>query len=163
MASPNLIGGGGGPGRYTRGEMSGDRRNFQPKKINVGALLLRLWRYLGRNRLLLVLADRVRHRDLLLNFDALRTKCKNIKPKNETVELERQLVSHALDQMAVYLRAEADNLTPDEVNELDTLFTSMTGIVDRLAKGRAFSSENHLNTASYVNHLVKKYPVKGKK
>lgn len=110
-----------------------------------------------------VLADRVRHRDLLLNFDALRTKCKNIKPKNETVELERQLVSHALDQMAVYLRAEADNLTPDEVNELDTLFTSMTGIVDRLAKGRAFSSENHLNTASYVNHLVKKYPVKGKK
>ena len=56
MASPNLISGGGGPGRYTRGEMSGDRRNFQPKKINVGALLLRLWRYLGRNRLLLVLA-----------------------------------------------------------------------------------------------------------
>ncbi len=52
MANPNLIGG----GRYTRAEVSGDTRRFQAKKINVGALLLRLWKYLGRNRLLLVLA-----------------------------------------------------------------------------------------------------------
>ena len=50
--NPNMIGG----GRHSRGEMSGDRRRFEGKKINVGALLLRLWRYLGRNRLLLVLA-----------------------------------------------------------------------------------------------------------
>ena len=52
MANPNLIGG----HRYSRGENSGDTRKFEPKKINVGALLLRLWRYLGRNRLMLVLA-----------------------------------------------------------------------------------------------------------
>ena len=57
MANPNLISGGGmGGGRLTRGEMSGDTRRFQAKKINVGALLLRLWRYLGKNRVLLVLA-----------------------------------------------------------------------------------------------------------
>ena len=52
MANPGLIGG----GRMTRAEVSGDRRRFEGKKINVGALLKRLWRYLGRNRILLVLA-----------------------------------------------------------------------------------------------------------
>ena len=50
--NPNLIGG----GRLTRSETSGDTRRFEGKKINVGALLLRLWRYMGRNSLLLVLA-----------------------------------------------------------------------------------------------------------
>lgn len=52
MANPNLIGG----GRMTRGEVSGDKRHLSAKKVNVKALLLRLWKYLGRNRLLLVLA-----------------------------------------------------------------------------------------------------------
>ena len=52
MANPNMIGG----HRLSRGEMSGDRRKFEAKKIDVKALLKRLWRYLGRNRLLLVLA-----------------------------------------------------------------------------------------------------------
>ena len=52
MANPNMIG---GP-RMSRGEMSGDKRRFSNKKINVWAILKRLWRYLGRNRLLLVAA-----------------------------------------------------------------------------------------------------------
>ena len=53
MASnPNLIGG----GRLTRAEVSGDKRRFEGKKLNIGALLLRLWRYMGRNSFLLVLA-----------------------------------------------------------------------------------------------------------
>jgi len=47
-----LIGG----GRMTRGEMSGDKRRFEAKKIDRKQLLLRMWRYLGRNRLLLLLA-----------------------------------------------------------------------------------------------------------
>ena len=51
-ANPNLIGG----GRMTRAEVSGDKRRFEGKKINVGALLIRLWRYMGRNRLLVILA-----------------------------------------------------------------------------------------------------------
>ena len=50
--NPNLIGG----GRLTRAEVSGDKRRFEGKKLNVRTLLLRLWRYMGRNRLLLVLA-----------------------------------------------------------------------------------------------------------
>ena len=52
MANPNMIGG----GRYTRGEVSGDKRRFEAKKIDVKALLGRLWKYLGRNRLLVILA-----------------------------------------------------------------------------------------------------------
>ena len=52
MRSPGMIGG----GRLTRNENNGDRRQFETKKVNVGALLKRLWKYLGRNRLLIVLA-----------------------------------------------------------------------------------------------------------
>ena len=52
MANPNMIGG----GRLTRGEVSGDRRRLDGHKVDVKALLGRLWKYLGRNRLLLVLA-----------------------------------------------------------------------------------------------------------
>ncbi len=50
--NPNLIGG----GRLTRSEVSGDKRRFDNKKLNMGALLLRLWKYLGRNRILVILA-----------------------------------------------------------------------------------------------------------
>ncbi len=52
MANPNMIGG----GRMTRMEQSGDRRQFARKKVPMGKLLLRLWRYIGKNRILVVLA-----------------------------------------------------------------------------------------------------------
>ena len=51
-ANPNLIGG----GRVTRAEVSGDKRRFEGTTLSKGTLLRRLWRYLGRNRVLLVLA-----------------------------------------------------------------------------------------------------------
>ena len=51
-ANPNMIGG----GRMTRAEISGDKRRFEGNTISRGVLLRRLWRYLGRNRGLLVLA-----------------------------------------------------------------------------------------------------------
>lgn len=52
MRGPGMM----GMGRLSRNENNGDRRQFATKKIHVGALLKRLWKYLGRNRLLLVLA-----------------------------------------------------------------------------------------------------------
>ena len=52
MANPGMIGG----GRYTRFERSGDKRNLQVKKIDAWPLLKRIWKYLGKNRLLLILA-----------------------------------------------------------------------------------------------------------
>ena len=52
MANPNLIGG----GRLTRAEVSGDRRQFRATNLSRGALLARFWRYLGKNRGLILLA-----------------------------------------------------------------------------------------------------------
>lgn len=52
MANPDLIGG----GRYKRAEVSGDKRRLENAHVSRPALLKRLWAYLGRNRLLLVLA-----------------------------------------------------------------------------------------------------------
>ena len=51
----NLIGG----GRLTRAEVSslkGDHRRLENKQVKKSALLKRLWQYLGRNRMLLVLS-----------------------------------------------------------------------------------------------------------
>ena len=50
--NPNLIGG----GRLTRSEVSGDKRRFEGKKLNMSQLFLRLWRYIGRNRILMIFA-----------------------------------------------------------------------------------------------------------
>ena len=52
MANPSLIGG----GRMSRAERNGDNRQFDKKKIHMGKLLVRLWKYIGKNRLLVVLA-----------------------------------------------------------------------------------------------------------
>ena len=40
----------------SRAERSGDTRKFSDKKVPMGKMLLRLWRYIGKNRLLVVLA-----------------------------------------------------------------------------------------------------------
>lgn len=52
MARPGMIDG----GRYTRGENNGDKRSLSAARQPKGAILLRLWRYLGRNQVLLVIA-----------------------------------------------------------------------------------------------------------
>lgn len=52
MANSNLIGG----GPMARGENSGGKRNFSNAPLNKGRIFIRLWRYLGRNRVLLALA-----------------------------------------------------------------------------------------------------------
>jgi len=40
----------------SRAERSGDQRQFEKRKVPMGKLLLRLWKYIGRNRVLVVLA-----------------------------------------------------------------------------------------------------------
>ena len=60
MPGPGMMGGpmgGGGPmGRMRRMEQSGDRRPEQRPKVSVWKMLGRLWQYIGRNRLLVVMA-----------------------------------------------------------------------------------------------------------
>ena len=54
MAGPGIMG---GPNtRMRRAEMNGDRRRQEFKKVDMGKMLLRLWKYIGKNRLLVVLA-----------------------------------------------------------------------------------------------------------
>ncbi len=45
-----------GGGRMSRAERSGDTRKFDNHKVPIGKLLVRLWRYIGKNRLLVILA-----------------------------------------------------------------------------------------------------------
>ena len=56
MGGPGMMGGHGMGGRMSRAERSGDRRQFERKKVPMGKLLLRLWRYIGKYRVLVVLA-----------------------------------------------------------------------------------------------------------
>ena len=108
-----------------------------------------------------VLADQVKHREMLLRFDAVRSSCSGITSKDETLMMEKKLISDALDQLALYLRKEADRLTPEEVDELDALVTQAGRLTNRLRSGRPLCRENRLDTAAYVNSMVKKYAVKG--
>ena len=64
MAQPGMIGG----GRMTRNEVSGDRRQFEKKKIPTMKLLARLWKYIGKNRLLVVLAAALSLSSSVLNL-----------------------------------------------------------------------------------------------
>ena len=64
MAGPGMIGG----GRMSRAERSGDTRKFDNHKVPVGKLLLRLWRYIGRNRFLVIMALILSTSSSLLNL-----------------------------------------------------------------------------------------------
>ena len=57
MGGPGMMGGGHGMGgRMSRAERSGDRRQFEKRKVPMGKLLLRLWKYIGKYRILVILA-----------------------------------------------------------------------------------------------------------
>ena len=64
MANPNMIGG----GRMSRMERSGDKRQFEKRKVPMGKLLLRLWKYIGKNRVLVELAVLISMSASLMNL-----------------------------------------------------------------------------------------------
>ena len=68
MAGPGMMGMGGPGGRMTRMERSGDRRRFEDRKVDKGKLLLRLWKYIGKNRILVILAVILSISSSLLNL-----------------------------------------------------------------------------------------------
>ena len=110
-----------------------------------------------------VLANEVVKRKMLLRFDSVRAKCNNINSSNETLMLEKQLISEQFEQLAIYLRAESDRLTPDEILKMSDLMLDLERIVARLGAGKAYSKENRLDSSEYVNSLVKKYALEGEK
>ncbi len=109
-----------------------------------------------------VLAQEVYLRETLLNFDGLRQSCNAIKSNDEVVLLEKQLISSGIDQMALYLRHEANRLTPEETRQIRIVTDELHRIVARLRKNQSFSQEKRLDSSAYIDSLVKKYPVKGK-
>ena len=94
---------------------------------------------------------------MFLLFDSSRNICRDIKEDSENIKLEKRLVSDTLDHLAIYLRREADRLTPEDVNALAPLITELYKIASRLKEGKAFSQENQLNSETYLASLLKKY------
>ncbi len=110
-----------------------------------------------------VLSDEVYQRETLLRFDNLRRECAAISGSDEVLMMEKQLITSALDQMAVYLRAEADRMTPAETREVDSLCNELYRVVSRLRQKQSFSREKRLDSSSYINSLVRKYSAESKK
>ena len=52
--------------RMTSGETSGDKRKISGKKVNIGKMLARLWKYIGKYRFLVVLAVVLKHMFILV-------------------------------------------------------------------------------------------------
>ena len=102
-------------------------------------------------------AGEIRKREMILLFDLSRSICRDIKEDSENIKLEKRLVSDTLDHLAIYLRREADRITPEDVNALAPQITELYKIASRLKEGKAFSQENQLNSETYLSSLLKKY------
>lgn len=109
-----------------------------------------------------LMADEANRIDVLLQFDYTRTICSNISGKNAkgeddaVLQMEKQLLSDALDNFARYMREEGDNLTPQEVKEISTVLRELYIVALQLKEGKRFSKENRINTSSYINGLLNK-------
>ena len=110
-----------------------------------------------------VLADEAMRQNVLLKFDNVRKLCDSIPEKDEVLTMEKQTMQSALDPLAMYLRDNANSLSSEELRELDNLLTEAERIVIRMRRGRSYSKANRLDSAAYINGLVKKHAVKGLK
>lgn len=105
-------------------------------------------------------AEEIRKRELLLTFDHARQTCREIKESNETIAMEKKLLTDTLDHLAIYLRRESGKLTTEEVNKLYPLVKEMDRIALKLKAGKNFSRENRLTSAKYINNLLRKRRIK---
>ena len=108
-----------------------------------------------------LMSEEAARNELLVTFDQARKRCDSItglnsaKQEDEIILLEKQLISNALNRFARYMKNEGDKLTPDEVKQINRAVTTLFKAADRLANGKSFSKENRLDTAKYVNDLLK--------
>ena len=70
--------------------------------------------------------------------------------------MEKQLLTDVLNSFARYMREEGDKLTPQEVNEISVILRQLCKVAVQLSKGKRFSTENRIDTSSYINGLLKK-------
>lgn len=99
--------------------------------------------------------------ELLRSFDSVRSSCNNITGKNSKgveepiILMEKKLVVRAVESLTRYMRSYGEHLNPDEVKTIQNLLNKLAKITHRLASGKSFSMENQLNTAEYINSLLK--------
>ena len=108
-----------------------------------------------------LMSEEAARNELLATFDQARKRCDSItglnasKQEDEIILLEKQLISNALNRFARYMKNEGDKLTPEEVKQINRAVTTLFKAADRLANGESFSKEHRLDTAKYVNDLLK--------
>ena len=99
--------------------------------------------------------------ELLRSFDSIRSYSHSVTGKNSAgqedpiILMEKQLVVRAVESLTRYMRSHGEHLTPDEVKNIQNLLNTLTRITHRLASGKSFSMESQLNTAEYINSLLK--------
>lgn len=102
-------------------------------------------------------AAEIRRREMLMAFDEARRRSHIVPENSETLILEKKLLADTLDDLALYLRGEADRLTPEEVNELTPLVRQLCRVAIQLGKGESFSEESRIDSAGYLNSLIRKH------
>ena len=109
-----------------------------------------------------LMTDEANRIELLQLFDYTRNICKSIPGKNAAgqedaiLQMEKQLLTDVLNSFARYMREEGDKLTPQEVNEISVILRQLCKVAVQLSKGKRFSTENRIDTSSYINGLLKK-------
>ena len=108
-----------------------------------------------------LMAAEAERNDLMQLFDETRLTCNTISGKNAAgmednlILTEKQLISDVLDRFARYMRNEGDRMTPEEVKQVRPIVQELYKAVSRLAAGKSYSRENRLDTANYINTLLK--------
>ena len=108
-----------------------------------------------------LMSEHAARNELLRSFDNVRSKCHNITGKNSSgqedpiILMEKQLVVNAVESLTRYMRSYGEHLTPDEVKNVQNLLNALEKITHRLISGKSFSMESRLNTAEYINSLLK--------
>ena len=106
------------------------------------------------------MAYQVARLQLLSHFDGIRNKIKNINAKSDAAEAELQIIRWNMNSLADYLRAESENLTFDEVKELQKILTENDRFIEKIRSGKSFSKANKLDTSRYIDSLIPKREVK---
>lgn len=102
-----------------------------------------------------VMAVQVRRLQLLNSFDALRSHVRSIQA-NENGKKELQLISWNLNQLADYLRKHSGSLTSEEIAQLQAVVNEFKKVADTIAQKKSYTAEISLNTARYVDGVLKK-------
>ncbi len=100
------------------------------------------------------MALQVRRLQLLESFDSARSMADRAKPSGETAELELRLASWGLNALAPYLREHANDLSSEELAELQSMVRELTLVISRIQTAGSYCREQTLDSAIYLDSLL---------